>query len=76
MKVIHLPVNVASQVAVTVRAQCALGIEARGLVRRVAPIQDCTGVDSILWGGKPNPVARLIRSIRWRQRLLTGKTAP
>jgi glycosyltransferase involved in cell wall biosynthesis len=69
MRVLHLPFNIASQAAITVRALRTLGVEARGLVRNIAPIQEHSGIYTMDWFGRPNPVSRLIRGIKWRFRL-------
>jgi hypothetical protein len=70
MKVLHLPLNVASQISITVCALREIGIEARGLARQSSVIQDYRGIETMPWMGKPNPVARLWRSVRWRFRLV------
>ena len=70
MKVIHLPVNISSQVSATVRALRSLGVEARGLVRTFSPIQDPAGIETMDWSRKLNQIARLWRGIRWRWKLL------
>jgi hypothetical protein len=69
MKVLHLPFNTASQASITVRAQRALGVEARGLVRNFSSIQDHSGIETMDWFGKPNPAGRLLRGIRWRLKM-------
>ncbi len=69
MKVLHLPFNIASQLAITVCAQRALGVEARGLARNFSNIQDHSGIETVEWLGKPRPAARLWRGVRWRLRL-------
>jgi hypothetical protein len=70
MKVIHLPVNISSQIATTVRALRSLGVEARGLARNFSPIQDHAGVETFDWSGSTNPANRLWRGIRWRWNLV------
>jgi glycosyltransferase involved in cell wall biosynthesis len=70
MKVIHLPVNISSQVSATVRALRSLGVEACGLVRTFSPIQDPAGVETIDWSRKLNQVPRLWRGIRWRWKMV------
>jgi hypothetical protein len=70
MKVIHLPVNISSQISATVRAQRNLGVEARGLARSFSPIQDPAGIETVDWSGKPNGAARLWRGVRWRWKLI------
>jgi hypothetical protein len=70
MKVIHLPVNISSQISTTVRALRSLGVEARGLARNFSPIQDHAGLDTVDWFGTPKPAARLWRGIRWRWKLV------
>ena len=72
MKVIHLPVNISSQISTTVRALRALGVDARGLARNFSTIQDHAGIETVDWFGNPNPLARLWRGIRWRWKLVRG----
>ncbi len=45
MKVLHLPINIASQISVTVQALRDLGVEARGLVRNNATIQSTEAIE-------------------------------
>lgn len=47
MRVLHLPVNIASQISVTVRALRDIGVDAQGLALGNAIVQDQTGVRSI-----------------------------
>jgi hypothetical protein len=70
MKVIHLPVNISSQISTTVRALRSLGVEARGLVRHFSSIQDHTGVEALDWSGDPKPFGRLWRGLRWRWKMV------
>lgn len=70
MKVLHLPVNIASQISFTVRGLRLLGVDALGLARRSSVIQDCSGIETVDWTGKLNPVSRLARGIHWRLKLL------
>lgn len=70
MKVLHLPYNIASQISISVRALRAIGVEARGLARKVSPIQEDAGVETVEWFGRPKPVARLLRGLRWRLKLV------
>src|SRR5690242_18223620 len=70
MKVLHLPYNIASQISITVRALRSVGVEARGLARKVSPIQDDSGIETVSWFGRPTPLARLARGIRWRLKLI------
>src|SRR4051812_31563734 len=69
MKVLHVPYNIASQISITVRALRGLGVEARGLSRRVSPLQDDAGIETVDWRNTPRGVMRLLRSIRWRVKL-------
>lgn len=69
MKILHLPFNIASQISITVRALRALGEEARGLARKISPIQDYSEIETMVWLGKPNPAGRLLRGIRWRLKM-------
>lgn len=70
MKVIHLPFNIASQMSVTVRGLRALGVDARGLAKENSKIQDYRGLRTIEWTGRPNPLGRLARGIRWRSKMI------
>lgn len=70
MKVIHLPVNISSQISSTVRALNLLGVEARGLARNLSNIQVHTGIETVDWFGRPGPAGRLWRGIRWRWKLI------
>lgn len=70
MKVLHLPLNIASQISITVRALQEIGVEARGLARRVSIIQEYRGVETIDWMGTPRGLARLWRGVRWRFRVI------
>jgi len=70
MKVIHLPVNISSQISSTVRALRALGVDARGLARNQSPLQAHWGIESVDWFGRPNPAFRLWRGVRWRWKLV------
>jgi glycosyltransferase involved in cell wall biosynthesis len=70
MKVLHLPYNIASQISISVRALRSLGIDARGLARKSSPIQDDAGIETVAWIGRPKPVPRLVRGIKWRLKLV------
>ena len=47
MKVLHLPVNIASQISVTIRALRDIGVDARGLVFDNYPIQDHRSIETL-----------------------------
>ena len=70
MRVLHLPYNIASQISISVRALRAIGVNARGLARKTSEIQDDSGIESVLWFGRPKPVSRLLRGMRWRLKLV------
>jgi hypothetical protein len=70
MRILHLPVNIASQISYTVRALRSLGAEARGLARQSSVIQDHREIETVDWAGKVNHASRLARSICWRLKLL------
>lgn len=70
MKVLHLPHNIASQISITVRALRSIGVEARGLARNVSAIQDDSDIETVPWFGRPAPLPRLLRGIRWRWKLV------
>ncbi|MCD6250036.1 MAG: glycosyltransferase [candidate division Zixibacteria bacterium] len=46
MKVLHLPVNIASQISVTVRALCDIGVDARGISLNNSAIQEARGIET------------------------------
>ena len=70
MKVIHLPINISSQISTTVRALRSIGTDARGLARNSSPIQGHAGVETVDWSGQLNCLKRLWRGIRWRWKLV------
>ena len=47
MRVLHLPLNIASQISITVSALRDIGIEARGLVIKNYPIQSELAIESL-----------------------------
>ena len=70
MKILHLPTNIASQISCSVRALRSIGVDARGLARTSADIQDHHGIEVAEPNDKPNPLSKLARSISWRLKLL------
>ena len=70
MKVIHLPINISSQISTTVRALRSIGIDSRGLARNCSPIQGHAGLETVDWSGHLNCLKRLWRGIRWRWKLV------
>lgn len=68
MKVLHLPSNIASQISVKVRALRDIGVDARGLVRNNAPIQDVRGTERfpVVTGSRYSMDGILSRSRVWR----------
>src|SRR5947207_12132789 len=70
MRILHLPVNISSQISCTVRALRSLGVEAQGLARKSSALQDCADIETIDWTGGLNLISRLIRGVRWRFKLL------
>lgn len=66
MRVLHLPVNIASQASITVRALRDVGIEARGLVRNNVSIQGREGIEAFeILSVRRHPIRSLIQSLRW-----------
>jgi len=66
MKVLHLPVNIASQISVTVRALRDIGVEARGVVRGNAAICDGTALELHLgFSRRKHPVRGSLATMRW-----------
>ncbi|MGQ9574335.1 MAG: hypothetical protein ACUVUC_03385 [Thermoguttaceae bacterium] len=66
MKVLHLPSNVASQMAVMVRSLRDIGIEARGLVLNNSPICEATALENYpLVVPNPRSPRNLPALLRW-----------
>lgn len=63
MRVLHLPLNIASQASVTVRALRAAGVEARGLVVSVAAIQSADELEVVPIAARPRG-RRLVDALR------------
>ncbi|PKO22880.1 MAG: hypothetical protein CVU38_07190 [Chloroflexi bacterium HGW-Chloroflexi-1] len=63
MRVLHLPLNIASQASVTVRALRAIGVEARGLVVSSHVIQSADGLE-VIQITTGNRLRRLTDSLR------------
>lgn len=75
---VHLPVNVASQIQITVKAMRDLGVEARGLIRRALPSHSSSGLETY-YGSPVDPprltprwfwyhvvaASRVLAAIRW-----------
>lgn len=59
MRVLHLPVNIASQISVTVRALRDIGIDAWGLTLGDSAVQDGTGVEGFPLVSRREPFRRL-----------------
>lgn len=67
MKVLHLPVNIASQVSVTVQALRDIGVEARGLVLPLATTQSGRNLEIIPVLSGRQPIERLTSvARRWK----------
>ncbi|GAG12616.1 unnamed protein product, partial [marine sediment metagenome] len=71
MKVLHLPVNIASQISVTVRALRDIGVDARGLVLKNATTQDgsCIECYSKL-SRRKYPIRGRIQRVKWQRAVL------
>ena len=66
MRVLHLPVNIASQVSITVRALRDIGIEARGLVLNNSPIQGSEGIETYeVVSRRRHPVRGVLQTLPW-----------
>jgi len=73
MKVLHLPLNIASQISVTVRALRDIGIDARGIVFNNALHQDGQGIDTFrLESYRKNPIKGRIMSFLWYLEVMKG----
>ncbi len=70
MKVLHLPSNLASQLSITVRALCDLGIEARGLLCGNIRSCDATGVEVYeVPSLRKRPLRGVIRAAVWLRKV-------
>ena len=66
MKVLHLPVNIASQVSITVRALRDIGVDARGLVLNNNAIQESEDLETFeVVSRRRHPVRGFIQSLPW-----------
>jgi len=66
MKVLHLPVNIASQISITVRALRDIGIDARGLVLNNSPIQENEGIEAFeMVSRRRHPIRGMIQTFSW-----------
>jgi hypothetical protein len=74
MRVLHLPLNIASQASITVRALRAAGVEARGLVVSPAVIQSADGLEVLRIASRPlrrrlvdalRHLPHILAAIRW-----------
>jgi len=45
MKVLHLPSNIASQISITVRSLCNIGVDARGLIKTAHSLEDTQDIE-------------------------------
>ena len=66
MNVLHLPVNIASQTSVTVRALREIGVDARGVIRNNTPYQDARGIETFTVGSTDtSPVRSRLQRLPW-----------
>ncbi len=71
MRVLHLPLNIASQTSVTVRALRGLGVEARGLVVSPAVIQSADELEILRIASRPRK-QRLVDALRHLPQIFTA----
>lgn len=65
MRVLHLPVNIASQISITVRALRDVGVDARGLVLGSTIVQSPTGIQVFSLGSRKKPLQWITRRTAW-----------
>ena len=74
MRVLHLPLNIASQTSVTVRALRQIGVEARGIISSSHVIQSADGLEIVRIASRPmrqrlsdalRHLPRIFAAIRW-----------
>ena len=71
LKVLHLPINIASQIGITVRAQRAIGVDARGMVFNNHAYQDGEGVENFpLESLTKYPISGRLQRLRWWREVL------
>jgi hypothetical protein len=71
MKVLHLPLNIASQMSITVRALRRIGVDARGLDVSPRRIQSSEGIETIPIA-RLNKARRLFGAVRYLPRVLAA----
>ncbi len=71
MRVLHLPLNIASQASITVRALRSLGVDARGLVVSPAIIQSADALEVIRIASRPLR-RRLVDALRHAPHVLAA----
>lgn len=73
MRVLHLPLNIASQTSVTVRALRDIGVDARGLVRSNSSIQGHAGIKVFeALSPRRHPIRGMIKSLPWWYAVLSA----
>lgn len=66
MKVLHLPTNVASQISVTVRGLCRIGVDARGLIYGANRYGDPAGLEHFQpISRRRHPFRAAVHTARW-----------
>ena len=66
MRILHLPANIASQISITVRALCDIGIDARGIVISNNKMQENEGIRKFeLSAYRKYPIRRTIQTFSW-----------
>ena len=73
MRVLHLPVNIASQISVTVRALRDIGVDARGMVINSSLFQDDTGINKYkIVSRRKHPFRGIIQTLIWWKQVFMG----
>ena len=73
MRVLHLPMNIASQMSATVRALRDVGVQTRGLALNNSPIQDSRDLEKYsVRSRRRYPVIGTAQTIRWWYAVLTS----
>lgn len=71
MKVLHLPVNIGSQMSITVRGLREIGVDARGLVRNNTLFQDAEGMETfVLESLTKHPIRGRVQRLSWWRAVL------
>ena len=71
MRILHLPVNIGSQMSITVRGLREIGVDARGLVRNNTLFQDAEGLETfVLESLTKHPIRGRAQRLSWWRAVL------